>query len=281
MLLHERNILQLSLLLERLPHGLLVVGPKGAGKDIFLDHFKAQLISRGRLCTLTLFDAADTFGIDDIRELWRQLAYKPPKDAQHIRIITIKHAENLRTEAQTALLKTLEEPPSNTILILQTRSSQLLLPTIVSRLQSFEIVQPSLQQYIDTYPLLSQQEIEKAYLITDGWLYRMKAMLDGSDSNEYMGYITQAKGVLTQTLNDRMAIIEDLVKQKTLDIHSLLEALLSICRAAYKGAIERGNGSADTAHIWLDRATQTLLAIDDIQHGGNKKIVLTDLFLKY
>lgn len=75
----------------------------------------------------------NSIGIDLIRNLKRQIAYKP-FESDH-KIIIIEEAEKLTIEAQNALLKTLEEPPNATILILTTKNYDLLLPTIISRCQ--------------------------------------------------------------------------------------------------------------------------------------------------
>lgn len=71
-------------------------------------------------------------GIDQIRDLKKQIAIKP---IGQIKTVTILEAEKLTLEAQNALLKTLEEPPENTQVILVASKADLLLPTVLSRCQ--------------------------------------------------------------------------------------------------------------------------------------------------
>ncbi len=71
--------------------------------------------------------------IDQIRRLLDSLAKKPY--GQGRRIVLIADAHCMNPEAGNALLKMLEEPPANTILILTTNQTSDLLPTIVSRCQ--------------------------------------------------------------------------------------------------------------------------------------------------
>jgi DNA polymerase III delta prime subunit len=71
------------------------------------------------------------WGIDTIRKIGKFLSQKPFNHQNKIVIVT--NAENLLTEAQNALLKTLEEPGLNNYIILTAPNSSLLLPTIVSR----------------------------------------------------------------------------------------------------------------------------------------------------
>lgn len=72
-------------------------------------------------------------GIAQIRELGKRLSRKAFEGRGHVEIIL--HAEKMRKEASNALLKTLEEPPDNTILLLCTSAYSKLLPTIRSRAQ--------------------------------------------------------------------------------------------------------------------------------------------------
>ena len=72
--------------------------------------------------------------IDRVRELCRSLSYPPYESAMRVTIIEDIHA--MTTEAANSLLKTLEEPPVNNLLILTAESSRELLPTIESRCQT-------------------------------------------------------------------------------------------------------------------------------------------------
>ncbi|KKR78278.1 MAG: DNA-directed DNA polymerase [Candidatus Curtissbacteria bacterium GW2011_GWA1_40_9] len=80
----------------------------------------------------TISPTEGSISIDEIRNLKKQLYQKPIYQKQ--KIVVIKDADKLTTEAQNALLKVLEEPPSHAILILIAHSSKNLLPTINSRI---------------------------------------------------------------------------------------------------------------------------------------------------
>ncbi len=70
-------------------------------------------------------------GIDQIRQLKSHIFQKPLKSPY--KLVIIEEAEKLTVEAQNALLKILEEPPSCAILVLEGANRQHLLPTIISR----------------------------------------------------------------------------------------------------------------------------------------------------
>ena len=80
-----------------------------------------------------ILEAENSIGIDDIRNLQHQLSLKPYSSSYKIAILT--SAEKLTIPAQNAFLKTLEEPPQNTIIILTSPGPDFLLPTIISRCQ--------------------------------------------------------------------------------------------------------------------------------------------------
>ena len=71
--------------------------------------------------------------IDQIRELQRRIIYRPLEGVRKVYILT--EAERLNLEAANCLLKTLEEPPADSVLILLTTNLDALLPTIRSRCQ--------------------------------------------------------------------------------------------------------------------------------------------------
>ncbi len=75
--------------------------------------------------------ASSSVGIDQIREAINRANLKPYEGKSKVFIINNAHSMNVA--ASNAFLKTLEEPPENTIFVLISRSKELLLPTIVSR----------------------------------------------------------------------------------------------------------------------------------------------------
>jgi len=72
-----------------------------------------------------------TIGIDQVRDLIREIAFQPLE--ARTRVVILDPADEMRPEAHNSLLKTLEEPPSRTVIILVTANPYLLLETIRSR----------------------------------------------------------------------------------------------------------------------------------------------------
>ncbi|MBI4100344.1 hypothetical protein HY439_01250 [Candidatus Microgenomates bacterium] len=101
---------------------------------------------------LIILESETTIGIENVRELKPRLILRPY--ASQNKVVIIHEAEKLTMAAQNAFLKTLEEPPQDTILILTVSNKDLLLPTILSRCQIIEL--PAKMEVV-----LSEEEIEE------------------------------------------------------------------------------------------------------------------------
>ena len=82
-------------------------------------------------------DVRTMIGIDAVRDL-QSSAHLMPYEGK-VRVFIFQDAERLSAEAANALLKVLEEPPPNVVLLLLTADPEALLPTIASRCQLIEM----------------------------------------------------------------------------------------------------------------------------------------------
>lgn len=134
--------------LNKLPHALLFCGREKIGKkDLaieFAKFFINQDITKGTCPDFILVEpptlaasgevlAGEEIQIGQIRTLIRQLYFKP-YSAEH-KLAIIDKADSMTQEAQNCFLKFLEEPSDKSFLILISAYSNLLLPTILSRVQ--------------------------------------------------------------------------------------------------------------------------------------------------
>ncbi len=89
-------------------------------------------------------DAASNNSVDDIRELRESVAFAPVSGRSKVYILDEAHM--LSTAAWNAFLKTLEEPPPNTVFVLATTEAQKVPPTVVDRCHRFDFQRPTVEQ---------------------------------------------------------------------------------------------------------------------------------------
>ena len=137
-------------------HSYIFSGPSGVGKKLFAIEF-AKLANcesspgkRPENCTcnscikiekmvhpdvsLFEYEGEKTIKIENIRSDFEEKIYLSPFEGKY-KIFILDDAERMNINAQNAFLKTLEEPPPQSIIILLTRSLNFILPTIKSRCQ--------------------------------------------------------------------------------------------------------------------------------------------------
>jgi DNA polymerase-3 subunit gamma/tau len=141
----------------RIAHGYLFTGPRGTGKTSTARVLAKALnctmrppgvgdpcgacpackaIENGAFVDLIEIDAASNRGIDEMRDLREKVRYAPTQGRYKVYIIDEAH--QLTNEAFNAFLKTLEEPPPQTVFILATTEAHRLPATIISRCQRYD-----------------------------------------------------------------------------------------------------------------------------------------------
>jgi DNA polymerase-3 subunit delta' len=150
----------------KLPHALLFAGPSGVGKQRFVNAFAhylmcdspAQGMACGncRQCVLNKAgshpdlkwvapeEKSKQIKIDQIRSLVETLGHTSQQGGY--KIVVLAPAEVMNINAANALLKSLEEPAPQTLLMLLTDSPNQLLPTIRSRCQTIDFPLPAKNQ---------------------------------------------------------------------------------------------------------------------------------------
>jgi DNA polymerase III subunit gamma/tau len=148
---------------DRVHHAYLFVGSRGTGKTSMAKILARSLncvkgptlepcgecepcrtIAAGTSLDVIEMDAASNRSVDDVRELRERVGFAPA--AGRWKIYILDEAHMLTKEAWNAFLKTLEEPPPNTVFVLATTEPQKVMSTIVDRCQRFDFQRPSLEQ---------------------------------------------------------------------------------------------------------------------------------------
>ncbi len=130
-------------------------------------------------------DAASNNSVDDIRDLREKVGFAPAMDRWKVYILDEAHM--LSTQAWNAFLKTLEEPPPNTIFVLATTEAHKVLPTIVDRCHRFDFQRPSLEEISTVLERISAAEGIEA----DGRALMMIARSAGGSFRDAIGTLDQ------------------------------------------------------------------------------------------
>jgi DNA polymerase-3 subunit gamma/tau len=101
-------------------------------------------------------DAASNNSVDDIRDLRDSVVYAPLAGRHKVYILDEAHM--LSTQAWNAFLKTLEEPPPNTVFVLATTEATKVLPTVVDRCHRFDFARPTVEQLAAVVRRVSERE---------------------------------------------------------------------------------------------------------------------------
>jgi len=161
--------------------------------------------------------SGDMIRIAVIRDLIQRLAVKPYE--QGTRVVILAQAHTMNPEAGNALLKLLEEPPRNTLLVLTTRQMGDLLPTIASRCQQIRFAplgRENLLALLTTEGQLTPQEAEAAAALSGGSYTRALQMAreDWIPRRQWLaGELARLKD---QTITLHLALAEKLAAGKTL-----------------------------------------------------------------
>ena len=178
-LIGQDNIAQTlknSILRGQLAHAYLFCGPRGVGKTTTARIFAKMIncsnpseemepcgtcesclsFAEGRSYCIHELDAASNNGVDDIKALMDQVRVPPQVGKYSVYIIDEVHM--LSQSAFNAFLKTLEEPPAHAIFILATTEKHKILPTILSRCQTYDFNRITVDNIVKNLRMVASSE---------------------------------------------------------------------------------------------------------------------------
>ena len=322
---------------DRVAHAYLFSGPRGTGKTS-----TAKVLAMGLNCAqgptpepdgtcdscraitnnssmdVLEMDAASNRGIDEIRDLRDRVNLAPASGRMRVYIIDEVHM--LTAEAFNALLKMLEEPPEHVIFVLATTEKHKVLPTIISRCQSFDFRRPGVDTLSEKLAEIAaaeeiQVEPEALTIIAregkgsfrdaEGLLDQLSSFADGpitaSMVRELLGSIgLEALAETTAALHERRVAealkVVDRLSNEGRDLGQFVGELIRHLRVlmllphapevalSEVGADERSAFEAQADDIPTAEVVRIIEALGDasgrIRRGGEPKLELELTFLK-
>jgi DNA polymerase-3 subunit delta' len=252
------TILKNSIKNQRISHAYLFTGQQGAGKELTAAQF-AKAVN----CKEMQFDACEEciscrkfnswnhpdiveitpdgnyIKIDQIREMKKEVSYKPYES--NWKVYIIKEAEKMNLQAANSLLRILEEPPEYIIIIILASRDDLLLATITSRCQ-----------IVKFRPLTVEEITDK--LISDFGLNekiaRKRAILAGGSLDKAISFseeedvlvrreeiLNKVKNLVNLNLVEVFELVQQILDYKE-EIHDVLKNIITFYRdiLLYKGS---------------------------------------------
>ena len=277
---HIRDILKNAVKQNKISHAYLFSGPRGTGKTsaarILARAINCENLQEGspcnecRICKAAIeesltdlieMDAASHTGVDNVRDLIDKAQFSPTTAERKVYIIDEVHM--LSKPAFNALLKTLEEPPTNTHFILATTEAHKIIDTIISRCQRFDFHRIGSEPIVGVLNKVAKEEgikadqealkivahnakgsLRDALSIFEQITYKNKVTMDGvkqslgmASSNVVKQFIDAIRG---NRVTEALTYVSDLLTEG-IDLGQFTNEILLFLRVEMLEAVEQDN----------------------------------------
>lgn len=253
----------------------LFLGEQAIGKFTLARGFALDQVRHSQ--NLLIIEAdGDSIGIDQIHSLSSQLALK--STAGGVRVLIVRDADLLTLEAQNAFLKTLEEPPIDTLIILTAHERSRLLPTIVSRCRIVYLVTPAiepLKAYLEaTFKLKPAAAADIIELASGKIGEAIRLTTDSEQMEQRQQIVDTAKAVLdAPDVYQRLKLL--LKKEDQVEPKSLVVELSLLLKKQLRLAAKTSNRTALKTLLGKLQACQRVAGY--LYRHGNAKLAITYL----
>ena len=255
-----------SIYQSSLPHGLLLVGRKGTGLHSFAEHLASEA---GVILTVVAPEqktstSVPSIGVERIRLLYTET--RASLSGPHF--VIIDDADAMNHTAQNALLKLLEEPNESIHFILTSHTPDMLLPTIRSRVQRFDlpaISELESKRLLTSLGVTNEQDSKRLLYIASGLPAELTRLSSDSKAfKELSEHVAVARQFIQGNTYQKMIVIQSL-KDDRAGALKLIELILLLLRRSLPSS----------AHISSVELIQKLVdASESIRANGNIRLHL-------
>ncbi|CAN5685210.1 hypothetical protein BH23PAT2_BH23PAT2_04360 [soil metagenome] len=270
--MHPSTKMRVEAYLEHPSHALGLIGGEGRGKLYLATYIAQKLLGESYLLGDSVHivqPEKNGITIEAVRKIKEVLRLKKPGHKDIRRVVIVQDIHTMRPEAQNALLKTIEEPPADTVIIVTMRHKDSVLPTILSRVTPIEVLSVPLDAVKAAFPDADSTATLKAHHVSGGSIGLFHALLEGSDHPLLMSMET-AKHILSESRYQRLKRVENLRNNP--------EEILNILYCLKKITSYMMYSRNDASLVELQR--YILRAEEDMLKRVQGRLVLTDLFIQ-
>lgn len=269
-----------------MPHAVIIHGPPGSAKrSLLLEAIQQRhpdAVTKIKNNTweyiqiIQRLEDKKSIGIEQVKSAEELIRLKE----SHPRYIVIEEAHLLTREAQNAFLKTIEEPPANTHIVLLTRYKGDLLPTIQSRCQHVQLTPPTREEfceYAEKELGFDSETANKLFYATNANVHEAARLSKDEDAlREILELVHDARKFIASDLAGRVAIAQNILAPSS-KLQGFNQVLIAMCRAALISVADK---SIDSVAAWTSRLELLLRAERRRKNHVQPRIILAELMLE-
>lgn len=239
----KSNIIK-SIINDELSHAYLITGPEGIGKKIFANalanailcnnpnrgipcgkcnHCKSSL-AKGNTELNKLNTNNNSIKVDVIREIVHYISLKPIVSKK--KIFLIYDGEKMTNQAQNSLLKTFEEPPSYSHIIITVNNEDAILPTLSSRAISINLTlntNEEIREYLLSISDFDKSKVEQAISYCEGSIGKALKILSSDEFHNTREKVSEfTKNLISKKEKECINAIKEISKEEVNDFLIIL-----------------------------------------------------------
>lgn len=289
---HEAQNTDLDAQGNAMTHAWLITGPPGSGRSTLALSFAAALLCKQHGCGTCedcrsvlagvhpdiehVIPEGVSYSIKDTFALIERAALLPTKSPWHV--IVVEDVDRFLVDAASVLLKSIEEPPLQTVWILCAPTAEDVVETIKSRCRHVSLTTPPLsaitEQLIARYGI-DEKVAEFAARVSQGHIGRARALATDEQARKRRREVLEIPAKLT-SVSSCFSAAEQLIKVANADADAMMDEILAHDESRL--AVMYGDSSEIKGMKSTDRHRKAAMKANEARHKIIRRRVLADQY---